>query len=96
MIRTLAPPPPSPEMAASPAYRALPASTRALLMLIEIEIAEQGGAIAAIDIDAACAASRMRRSDFVAALDQLAAAGFVVASMSDRFVTVAPSTRWRT
>jgi hypothetical protein len=35
-------------MVRCPAYRALPALTRALLILIEIEIAHQGGMIAVL------------------------------------------------
>jgi hypothetical protein len=93
--RSLAPPPPSPQMAESPAYRALPASTRALLLLIEVEVAEQGGLIAAMDTDDACAATGMRRPALVAALDQLAAAGFIVASMIGKLCIVALSSAWR-
>jgi hypothetical protein len=89
-----APPPPSPEVAQSAAYR-LPASTKALLVLLEAEIADQGGLIAAVDLDGACAASGMRRPALVAALDQLAEAGFIVASMRGRLCIVAPSTTWR-
>jgi hypothetical protein len=91
----LAPPRPSPEMAQSPAYRALPVSTRALLMLIEIEVAEQGRLIAAIELDHASAATGMRRPALVAALDQLAAARFIVTSVSGRLRIVAPSSAWR-
>jgi hypothetical protein len=91
---TLAPPPPSPDMAQSPAYAALPASAKALLLLIEIEV--QGGPIAVIDICAACGATGMRKAALRAALDQLAAAGFIVASVNGRFCVIAPSSRWRT
>jgi DNA-binding transcriptional regulator PaaX len=92
---TLAPPPPSPEMAQSPAYCALPAATRALLMLIEVEVAEQGGMIAAMNTDDICAATGMRRPALVAALTELSAAGFIVTSTIGRFCIVALSTAWR-
>jgi hypothetical protein len=92
---TLAPPPPSPEMAESPAYRALPASTRALLLLIEVEVADQGGLIAPVDCDDACAATGLHRSAFIAALTKLSAAGFIVTSMIGKLCIVAASTAWR-
>jgi hypothetical protein len=92
----LAPPPPSPEMAQSAAYRALPASAKALLLLIEVELAEQGGLIAAMDCDDICAAAGMHRPGLDAALDQLAAAGFIFSSTIGRLCIVAPSSRWRT
>jgi hypothetical protein len=96
MIRTLAPPPPSPEMAQSAAYRALPAAAKALLLLIEAEIASQRGMLATIDTDDARAATGMSRPALVAALDELETRGFIFANMSGRLCTVAPSSRWRT
>jgi hypothetical protein len=92
---TLAPPPPSPELAQSPAYCALPASIRALLLLIEIEIAEAGGPIATIDLDDASAATGMGKRALLAALTELSAAGFIIVSRSETLCTVAMSTAWR-
>jgi hypothetical protein len=92
---TLAPPPPPPEMAQSPSYTRLPASAKALLVLIEIEVASAGGMLAAMNTDDICAATGMRRPALLAALDQLSAAGFIVFSMSEQFCLVAPSMEWR-
>ncbi|SIN97239.1 hypothetical protein SAMN05443247_01097 [Bradyrhizobium erythrophlei] len=92
----LAPPPPSPEMAQSAAYRALPASTRSLLLLIEVDIADQGGMLATIDLDAACAASGLRKRALVAALNQLEAAGFIIIiSRNGKSCLIALSSAWR-
>jgi hypothetical protein len=64
-------------------------------MLLDIEVAEQGG-MAAVNLDHVCAATGMKRPALLVALDQLMAAGFVVVSVDDRDCTVTPSTRWRT
>jgi hypothetical protein len=90
----LEPPPPSREMAQSAAYRALMQEAREMLWLLEVEVAEQGG-IATIDLDEGAVATRMHRPAFVATLDQLAAAGFITISMSERFCGVALSSAWR-
>lgn len=96
----LAPPPPTPEMAESPAYRALPASARALLLMLDIEIANQGGMIASIDLNAACEATGMDRPALEAALGELSQAGFIITAADPRgggsAVLVALSSRWRT
>jgi hypothetical protein len=68
-------------MAQSVAYRALPQAAKALLLEIEIEIAEQGGMIAAMNTDDICAASGLRKRALVAALNELSTAGFIVISM---------------
>lgn len=91
----LAPPPPSPQIAQSAAYRALTASAQALLVLIEAEVAEQGGPFAAMDCDDIQRATGMRRPAIIAALNELAAAGFIVASESGGFCIVALSSAWR-
>jgi hypothetical protein len=92
----LAPPPPSSEIAQSAAYRALPASTRALLLLIDIEIAQQGGLRATMTIDDLKAASGMHKPALIAAITDLSAAGFIVTTMIDQTCVVAPSSEWRT
>jgi hypothetical protein len=92
---TLAPPPPRPEMAESPAYCTLSASARALLVQLEIEVQVQGGLIAVVDLDDACAASGMRKPALIAALDQLMEAGFIVTGMIGKLCIVAPQTGWR-
>ena len=90
----LAPPPPSAAMAASPAYRGLTGSARGLLMLLGIEVQEQGGLIAEMTVDDLVAATGMRRPALVLALGQLAAGGFIVASMSGGFCIVEPTSAW--
>jgi len=93
--KSLAPPPPSPEMADSPAYCALSEPAKALLLLIEIEVQVQGGMLAAMLVDDLVAATGMRRSALDAALDQLAAAGFVNIAERGKLFVVALSPAWR-
>lgn len=95
MIRSLAPPPPPLEMAQSPAYCALSAPAKALLLLIEVEVAEQGGLCAAMTVDDLVAATGMQRRALEAALTELSEAGFVVTGTVGRLCVVALSSRWR-
>jgi hypothetical protein len=82
-------------MGESPAYRALTASTRALLMLLAIEVQVQGGMIAEMTVDDLVAATGMRRSALDAALTELQAGGFILISMTGRSCMVALSSAWR-
>jgi hypothetical protein len=86
---------PPPEMAQCPAYLALPGSTKALLALIDIEIASQGGLLAAMNTDDICAASGLGKRALLAALNELSRAGFIVTSMIGKLCIVALSSAWR-
>ena len=94
-INALAPPPPSREMVQSAAFCALPAPTRALLVMIDIEFVSQGGLCAAMNIDDMIAATNMHQPDLIDAIGELRAAGFINVAMIGWLCIVGPSTRWQ-